>query len=126
MHFDFSSFINMSLILLTYSLSISIYLSPLFSVSVSLLVTKPYINVQYMGCNLSDTTNCYLVNFKFNNSIVNTSGGKYQITNTSFPVILRLLSVGPSDAGTYQCKFKCSGVDVSSSAVYLPYACKSM
>ena len=79
-----------------------------------------------MGCNPSDTTNCYLVNFKFNNSIVSTSGGKYQITNTSFPVILRVLNVGPSDAGTYQCKFKCSGVDVSSSAVYLPFACKSM
>ena len=106
--------------LLVLCLSISLY-----SASVNLLVTKPYINVEYMGCNPSDTTNCYLVNFKFNNSIVSTSGGKYQITNTSFPVILRVLNVGPSDAGTYQCTFKCSGVDVSSSAVYLPFACKS-
>ena len=121
---DFDNYFR---ILMLLSFSFYLYISLFFfSASVSLLVTKPYINVQYMGCNPSDTTNCYLVYFKFNNSIINTSSGKYQITNTSFPVILRLLNVVPSDAGTYQCTFKCSGVDVSSSAVYLTYACKSM
>ena len=108
----------------TYLFSLS--LSRLFSVSVNLLVTKPYINIEYLRCNPSDTTQCYLVNFKFNNSIINTSSEKYELTNTTFPVILRVLNIGPSDAGIYQCTFKCSGIDITSSGVYLPFVCKSM
>ena len=81
--------------------------------------TQPYINANNeptFRCG-PDSNVCNGAQFQLNNSVIDTSSSKYDLTQHSGYVSLLVRNVTPTDAGSYRCRYMCNNSWVTSNNV---------